>query len=85
MGKRTATQRASADLARAVFENTAMREQFERMARETGAREPVADDFSWLATDGETEHSRFESLTRKLLAVPKAAIDAARGKDATSP
>jgi hypothetical protein len=48
MPEPTAEQRASADLARAVFSDPGERAKFEAMARETANREPVSDDFAWL-------------------------------------
>lgn len=82
MGDPTPTQKASRELAEAVFANPELRERFERMAKETATRTPVPDDFAWLSKDAEPqEFSRFKTLARKLLAVPKADIDAERAKD----
>ena len=66
-------------MAEAVFANPDLRAEFELMVKRTSEREPVPDDFAWLARDGD-EFSRFKDLTRKLLTVPKSAIDAARSK-----
>lgn len=77
----TPTQDASRRMAEAVFEDPALRVRFELMAKEMETREPVPDDFAWLPADVQaTESSRFRAFARKLLAVPKSAIDAERAK-----
>ena len=88
MDKETPTQKKSREMAEAVFADPELRERFVLMAKETSSHEAVPDDFSWLsaqargeATNGpSSEFSRFQSFARKLLAVPKSAIDAQRKK-----
>jgi uncharacterized protein (DUF1786 family) len=81
MAEPTPTQEASRKFAEAVFANPELAERFEMMAKETATREPIPDDFSWLSRDAEPQQfSRFKTLTRKLLDVPKHAIDAERAK-----
>lgn len=73
-----ATSQAWAD---ATFDDPELCTRFEVMARETGKRKPVRDDFSWLSPEAASvEHSRFEDLTRRLLSVPRSAIDVVRRK-----
>ncbi len=48
MAEETPTQKASREMAEAVFADPALREKFEQMARDTEKREPVPDDFAWL-------------------------------------
>ncbi len=80
MTERTPTQEASARMASAVFSDPELRAHFELLMKDTATREPVRDNFEWLdpKADQRDEYSRFESFTKKLLSVPKAAIDAAR-------
>lgn len=80
MAEPSPTQKASRELAEAVFANPELHERFEAMAEETATREPVPDDFAWLSRDEPPEFSRFKALTGRLLRVPKAAVDAERAK-----
>lgn len=48
MRDRTPTQRASRDLAEAVFADPALKERFEAMVEDTNSRELARDDFSWI-------------------------------------
>jgi hypothetical protein len=78
-----AEQKASQEWAEAAFAKPELRARFEKMVRDTAEREPVRDDFAWLAPQQEAsadEYSHFESLARKLVNVPKSAIDALRSK-----
>lgn len=77
--RETSTQRASREFAEAVFADPAVRSRFDRAIENTGNREPVPDDFGWLAPDD--EFAAFETLARKLVAVPKSELDAERAKD----
>lgn len=54
---------ASAELAAYVAANPHLRERFEAMARDTATRKLARDDFG-----------RFEDLLRRLVAVPKSAV-----------
>ena len=71
------TQRASQELAEAVFADPDLRARFEVMVKETANRDPVPDDFSWLSRDAQPpqEFSRFKALTQKLFKVPKEEAD----------
>ena len=63
----------------AAFADPTLRESFERAVAATEARRPIPDDFAWLASDVRpTEYSRFEELARRLLSVPKHAIERVR-------
>lgn len=53
--EQTPTQEASRQMAEAVFADPALRERFERMAKEAEEREPVPDDFAWLSGDERDE------------------------------
>lgn len=82
MRKPSPTQEASAELAGAVFDDPELRAHFELMVKDTATREPVRDDFKWLDPKAQQdEYKRFEAFTRRLLSVPKSAIDAARKKN----
>lgn len=88
MGEQTPTQKASQQMAEAVFADPELAERFKVMAKETAEREAVADDFAWLssevvARDKPSEWERFQSLTRRLLGVPKREIDKEREKRAS--
>jgi len=48
MGDMTPTQRASSELAEAVFADPALREQLLGMVAATENREALRDDFNWL-------------------------------------
>ena len=47
----TSTQRASREMAEAVFSNPDLRARFELMAEESANREPIPDDFAWLSEE----------------------------------
>lgn len=59
--KQTRTQKASAELADAVFADPDLRQQFEIMAKEAAAREPVPDDFAWLPTFGPNDRMKIDA------------------------
>ena len=73
MADRTRTQRASQEMAEAVFADSELTEEFKVMAKETETRDPVPDDFSWLSQDARPaeEFSRFKALTQELFRVPR--------------
>jgi mannitol-1-phosphate/altronate dehydrogenase len=73
MKRPSPTQQASAQTADAIFADPALRDRFERMAKDTANREPVRDDFAWLSRiqKPESQFSRFRSLAQKLFRVPK--------------
>jgi len=54
MREQTPTQRASAEMAAAVFADPELRERFQLMAKEGEARPFVPDDFAWLSPDAKT-------------------------------
>lgn len=65
MPEHTPTQRASAEMERAVFANPELRERFEAMAKDAEASELVPDDFSWLSHDESAEPSESDLSGRK--------------------
>jgi hypothetical protein len=73
MDNRTPTQLASEEMARAIFADPELRERFEKMAFEATTREPVPDDFTWLANgvEPESEFSRPKASTQQLASESK--------------
>jgi hypothetical protein len=89
MGEQSPTQRASAEMAEAVFANPDLRHRFKIMAKETATRDPVPDDFAWLsrgaapsvsptALDKQSSLDHLGELVRRIASVPKGEIDRPR-------
>jgi hypothetical protein len=63
----TPSQKASGELAEAVFSDPDLRERLEMMAKETATREPVPDDFAWLPNLSADERMKIEATPEDAL------------------